>query len=132
MDKNIIKETMLSLEADALQSAREKYFEYVAGAKLDRSEPIENDEHAQAAHRHTKTCRRKPRVVRKLDDPALWNVVQDLLRACWSPQQIAAILSFAFPDDQALRVSHETIYNAIYLIPRGELRKELVASLRQG
>lgn len=48
MDKNIIKETMLSLEADALQSAREKYFEYVAGAKLDRSEPIENDEHAQA------------------------------------------------------------------------------------
>lgn len=48
MDKDIIKETMLSLEADALQSAREKYLEYVAGAKLDRSEPIENDEHAQA------------------------------------------------------------------------------------
>jgi hypothetical protein len=48
MDKNIIKETMLSLEAAAFQSAREKYFEYVADARLDRSESIENDEQAQA------------------------------------------------------------------------------------
>ena len=48
MDKNIIKETMLSLEDAALQSAREKYFGYVAAARLDRSEPIENDQQAQA------------------------------------------------------------------------------------
>lgn len=39
---------MLSLETAAFQSAREKYFDYVADARLDRSEPIENDEHAQA------------------------------------------------------------------------------------
>jgi hypothetical protein len=48
MDKNIIKETMLSLEGAALQSTREKYFDYVADARLDRSEPIESDEQAQA------------------------------------------------------------------------------------
>ena len=42
MDKNIIKETMLSLEGAALPSAREKYFDYVADARLDRSEPIES------------------------------------------------------------------------------------------
>jgi len=48
MDKNIIKETMLSLEGAALQSAREKYFDYVADARLDRSEPIESDQQAQA------------------------------------------------------------------------------------
>ncbi|HET7674558.1 MAG TPA: hypothetical protein VFL54_03445 [Gammaproteobacteria bacterium] len=48
MDKNIIKETMLSLESEALRSAREKYFDYVADARLDRSEPIEDDEQAQA------------------------------------------------------------------------------------
>ena len=48
MDKNIIKETMLSLEGAVLQSTREKYFDYVAGARLDRSEPIESDEQAQA------------------------------------------------------------------------------------
>lgn len=48
MDKNIIKETMLSLEGAALQSDREKYFDYVADARLDRSEPIDIDEQAQA------------------------------------------------------------------------------------
>lgn len=48
MDKNIIKETMLSLEGATLQSTREKYFDYVADARLDRSEPIEDDEQAQA------------------------------------------------------------------------------------
>jgi hypothetical protein len=48
MDKNIIKETMLSLEGAAPQSAREKHFDYVADARLDRSEPIESDEQAQA------------------------------------------------------------------------------------
>ena len=48
MDKNIIKETMLSLQGAVLQSARDKYFDYVADARLDRSEPIESDEQAQA------------------------------------------------------------------------------------
>lgn len=48
MDKNIIKQTMLSLEVAALQSAREKYFDYVADARLDRSEPVESDKQAQA------------------------------------------------------------------------------------
>ncbi|MCC2613742.1 hypothetical protein ABK249_31285 [Neorhizobium sp. Rsf11] len=48
MDKHIIREAMLSLETSALQSAREKYLDYVASALLDRSEPIENDEQAQA------------------------------------------------------------------------------------
>ena len=48
MDKHIVRETMLSLEAHELESAAEKYLEYVAGARLDRSEPIESDEQAQA------------------------------------------------------------------------------------
>lgn len=48
MDKQIIRETMLSLESTALVSAREKYLNYVGDARLDRSEPIENDEQAQA------------------------------------------------------------------------------------
>lgn len=48
MDKNIIKETMLALEDAVLRSARAKYFDYVADARLDRSEPIDSDEQAQA------------------------------------------------------------------------------------
>ena len=76
--------------------------------------------------------RRKPRRLRKLDDPALWEIVHELLQARWSPQQIAGILARVFPDRANYRVSHETIYGAIYVIPRGALRKSLVACLRQG
>ena len=47
-NKDHIRETMLSLETAALASAREEYLDYVSTARLDRSEPIENDEQAQA------------------------------------------------------------------------------------
>ena len=47
-DKDHMRDTMLSLETAALHSARENYLEYVSTARLDRTEPIENDEHAQA------------------------------------------------------------------------------------
>ncbi|WP_276967428.1 IS30 family transposase [Metallibacterium scheffleri] len=87
---------------------------------------------AQAAQGRARLCRRKPRVPRKLDDPALREVVHELLFARWSPQQIAGILARAFPDRADYRVSHETIYGAIYVTPRGDLRKQLIACLRQG
>lgn len=63
---------------------------------------------------------------------ALWRVVCDLLSWRWSPQQIAATLKRMHPDDPAWHVSHESIYNAIYAYPRGELRRQLIALLRQG
>ena len=47
-NKDHIRETMLSLETAALHSARDNYLDYVSTARLDRSEPIENDELAQA------------------------------------------------------------------------------------
>ena len=46
-NKDHIRETMLSLETAALKSARDTYLGYVSTARLDRSEPIENDEHAR-------------------------------------------------------------------------------------
>jgi transposase, IS30 family len=63
---------------------------------------------------------------------ALWHVVCDLLSWCWSPQQIAATLKRMHPNDPTRRVSHESIYTAIYAHPRGELRRQLIALLRQG
>jgi hypothetical protein len=47
-NKDHIRETMLSLETAALQSARDTYLDYVSTARIDRTEPIENDEQAQA------------------------------------------------------------------------------------
>ena len=87
---------------------------------------------AQAAQCDAQANRRKARVARKLDDPVRFDAVQRLLRLGWSPQQVAGILRNAYPDDVGHRVSHETIYSAIYVLPRGELRRQLIACLRQG
>jgi IS30 family transposase len=50
----------------------------------------------------------------------------------WSPEQISHRLPIDFPDDASMRVSHEAIYQALYVQGRGALRRELVACLRTG
>jgi transposase, IS30 family len=50
----------------------------------------------------------------------------------WSPEQISARLRVDFPDDASMRVSHEAIYQALYVQGRGALRRELTACLRTG
>jgi IS30 family transposase len=50
----------------------------------------------------------------------------------WSPEQIANRLRVDFPDDVSMRISHEAIYQALYVQGRGALRRELVACLRTG
>src|ERR1700737_928904 len=61
-----------------------------------------------------------------------WRVVLTLLEGKWSPQQTSGTLKRMWPNDPTLHVSHETIYTAIYAHPRGELRRQLIACLRQG
>jgi transposase, IS30 family len=50
----------------------------------------------------------------------------------WSPEQIANRLRIDFPHDESMRISHEAIYQALYVQGRGALRRELVACLRTG
>jgi IS30 family transposase len=50
----------------------------------------------------------------------------------WSPEQISNRLRLDFPDDQSMRISHEAIYQALYVQGRGALKRELVACLRTG
>jgi IS30 family transposase len=52
--------------------------------------------------------------------------------SAWSPEQISARLKIDFPDDESMRISHEAIYQALYVQGRGALRRELVACLRTG
>lgn len=50
----------------------------------------------------------------------------------WSPEQIANRIKFDFPDDESMRISHEAIYQALYIEGRGALKRELVWCLRTG
>ena len=50
----------------------------------------------------------------------------------WSPEQIAQRLKIEFPDDESMQISHEAIYQALYVESRGALKRELVTCLRRG
>jgi IS30 family transposase len=58
--------------------------------------------------------------------------VQDRLRRNWSPEQISVALAAQFPSRLEMRVSHETIYQSLYVQGRGALRRELARHLRTG
>ena len=64
--------------------------------------------------------------------PELWGLVEEKLFEWWSPRQITLWLRKQFPDDASWWVSHESIYQAIYIQGRGSLRKELAKCLRTG
>jgi IS30 family transposase len=52
--------------------------------------------------------------------------------SAWSPQQISHRLRMDFPDDESMRISHEAIYQSLFIQGRGALKRELVACLRTG
>ena len=57
---------------------------------------------------------------------------QAWLEELWSPQEIAERLRIEYPDDPMMQVSHETIYQSLFVQGRGELRRELTRCLRSG
>ncbi|MFL6097615.1 MAG: IS30 family transposase, partial [Blastococcus sp.] len=76
---------------------------------------------------------RRPKPSKLALDPRLRAWVQDKLENLqWSPEQISRRLIEDFPDDEGMRISHEAIYQALYVQGRGALRRELTACLRTG
>jgi IS30 family transposase len=75
---------------------------------------------------------RRPKPVKLVTNTALRAEVSKGLAKKWSPQQISHRLRVDFADDEGMRVSHETIYQALYVQGRGGLRRELSACLRSG
>lgn len=75
---------------------------------------------------------RRPKPSKLSGNPVLRDQVQAMLERRYSPEEISGRLAVLHPDDPGMRVSHETIYQSIYVYPRGELKRELKASLRSG
>src|ERR1700693_1022054 len=60
----------------------------------------------------------------------LQRIVASKLILDWSPEQISGWLKIQYPDDESMRVSHETIYSSLFIQARGVLKKELIQHLR--
>ena len=100
--------------------------------ELRRNAPGNGSYGAYRAQRAAVARRERPKA-RKLDtSPRLRAYVIDKLRLRWSPEQICHAMEQEFPGEVEMRVTHETIYQALYVQACGSLRKEIAASVRTG
>jgi IS30 family transposase len=84
------------------------------------------------AQRKADRLARRPKAGKLAGNARLCAAVEAGLGLRWSPEQISARLKVDHPDDQEMRISHETIYVSLFLQSRGELRRRLTAELRTG
>lgn len=104
--------------AEEIGCSRSTISRELARSEMGRYDP-------RLAQRDAEELARRPKS-RKLDtNPRLRAYVVQALRLRWSPEQIAKKIRDAHPDDKAMRISHETIYQALYLQGYGTLRHEL-------
>jgi transposase, IS30 family len=89
------------------------------------------DYRAWRAHQRARERARRPKPA-KLSRPRLAAQVTTWLQQWWSPQEITGRLRMEFAGDPMMQVSHETIYQALFVQGRGELRRELARCLRTG
>ena len=89
------------------------------------------DYRAWRAHQQARDRARRPKTA-KLSCARLAAQVTRWLGEWWSPQEIAGRLRLEFADDPMMQVSHETIYQSLFVQGRGELRRELTRCLRTG
>lgn len=102
--------------------------------ELKRNAASDNQYRARLAQAHAERRLRRPKVSKLARCEALREYVQNKLGGPqrWSPEQIARRVRMDFPDDEGMRVSHEAIYQALYVQGRGGLRRELSVCLRTG
>ncbi len=87
---------------------------------------------ATVAHRASRHRARRPKPAKLATNFRLRKVVETKLELWWSPVQISDWLVDTYPSDEEMRVSHETIYQSLFIQGKGALRKELWRCLRTG
>jgi IS30 family transposase len=102
------------------------------GREISRNARANGDYRAIAADRSAQLRRRRRKPARLAVEGELRSEVQAGLARKWSPEQISVRLRRDFPDRPEMWVSHETIYQSIYVQSRGALRRELATCLRTG
>ncbi|WP_407661098.1 IS30 family transposase [Kitasatospora purpeofusca] len=94
--------------------------------------PVNGQYRPHAAQARADARRPRPKPGKIGQNPELRDFIQHHLGRKWSPEQICQALRAQFPDRPEMHVVHETVYQALYVQGRGELRRELAAALRTG
>ncbi len=100
--------------------------------EVERNGDVNGHYRAVAADRRAVLRTRRPKPAKLARRGERRRVVEKRLALRWSPEQIARSLRRDFPDRPEMQVSHETIYQSLYVQSRGALRRELAACLRTG
>jgi IS30 family transposase len=103
-----------------------------ASREIRRNAQPDGSYQPHAAHQLATTRRARPKTSKLSADPVLRALVQDALEQRHSPQQIAYRLCRDHPDRPEWHVTHETIYQALYVQAKGGLRREVASWLRTG
>jgi IS30 family transposase len=85
--------------------------------------------YASVAHNKAHQARRRPKLFKLIAEDNLCRLIGVWMDDGWSPKLISSMLAFHFADDQTMQVSHETIYQALYVQTRGSLRADLAEKL---
>ncbi|MFF0412637.1 IS30 family transposase [Kitasatospora sp. NPDC004745] len=96
------------------------------------SRPGSGSYRPHAAQARADARRPRPKTGKIAENAGLRDFIQDRLDRKWSPEQICQALRDTFPERPEMHVVHETVYQALYVQGRGELRRELAAALRTG
>jgi IS30 family transposase len=100
--------------------------------ELRRNAQPDGDYQPYAAQQTAQSRRPRPKTRELAGNPVLHAAVEAMLECKYSPQQISRRLRREHPEQSEWHVSHETIYQALYVQGRGSLRRELAAALRTG
>lgn len=85
--------------------------------------------YASVAHTKAHQARHRPKPLKLVENEALCGLIGTWMDDGWSPKLISSMLAFYFTHDQTMQVSHETIYQALYVQSRGSLRADLAEKL---
>jgi len=100
--------------------------------EIKRNAPLPcHNYQASIAERNAYRRAKRPKACKLDMNPKLKQFVEDGLNQKWSPEEISIRLALHYKDDPEMRISHETIYQALYIQSRGTLKSELKKQLRR-